>query len=111
MITDANEYKIKNEALNYETSSISSDLNLKAMLTIWPREEALSTNLFWPIHDSILGQIREDRLEGLQEIATIMANTPKNLLGGVFSEVKYKVEMKIGPNWGRMQKAFTVESG
>ena len=110
LITTNNKYKIKNEALNYRTSSTSSDLNLLSMTSLFQARRRLGLDLFWPIHDSVLGQVREDCLDSLLEVAETMACTAGTYLSGNFARVKYKVEMKVGENWGRMEKYLTVES-
>ncbi|KKN22076.1 hypothetical protein LCGC14_0918820 [marine sediment metagenome] len=104
LITENNVHSVRNEALNFRTSSVSSDLNLLSAIRLHKREEELEINIFWTIHDSILGQVKKECVDSLYEVARVMENTPREALGGSFSECKYEVDLKIGKNWGHMEK-------
>jgi uracil-DNA glycosylase family 4 len=98
LITPSTVNAIRNQAVNFPPASLASDINLSAMIrlqNILPKKD-LGYPLF-PVHDSLVFEIREDRLEeALVIIEREMTSPPFETF------VKLEIEIDVGYNLGEV---------
>lgn len=90
---------IRNQAASHVPQSVASDICLMAVTRLSHRlpEEGLGHVLF-PVHDSIVTEIREDRLdEGIALMVKEMTTTPEQIW------VKLSVDVQVGPSLGEVE--------
>lgn len=99
LITKENEKTTMNEALAFLPQSTASDMCVKAL--VWTRQE--TKGFAWIrniVHDSLLVECEEEDVEEVKEI------TERNMLKAaelvVGDYVKFKVDTKVGKNWGEV---------
>ena len=100
LITPDLENHIKNQAVNFPIQSTASDLCVMAatkLVNILP-ERDLGHPLFM-VHDSVIFELREDRLdESLPIIKEVMETPPFE------TKAEFPVDIKVGPNWGNVKE-------
>jgi len=98
LITKQNLNSIKNQAVNFPPASLASDINLSAMIRlqrILPKM-GLGRPLF-PVHDSLVSEVLEARLQEAIEIITREMTTPP-----FETNIKFQVDVEIGRNLGEV---------
>ena len=95
LINDQTKFLIRNKAVNFPVQSLASDINLMAMIKLYPImiETGIGRPLF-PVHDSICFEIREDRLDQAKEIIKEVMEKPFFETNAIF-----EVDMKAGKSW------------
>jgi len=99
LITKENEHTIMNEALAFMPQSTASDMCVLALT--WTRPEIKGLGFIRNIvHDSLLVEGHRDNMDQLQEIVERnMLRAAEYIVGDY---VKFKVDSKIGKNWGEV---------
>lgn len=89
------------QAINSPVQSLASDMMLLSMILLhemMPVDEAAITGT---VHDSVLFEIREDRIEHwIPIIKELMENLPLKKMFGVELTVPIQVDIKVGDHWG-----------
>jgi DNA polymerase-1 len=99
LVTGKNINQIRNQAVNFPPASLASDLCLSAMLRLASILPAKGYGMpLFPVHDSIVFEIREDKLdEALMVIRDEMTTPPFETF------VQFFVEVEIGLNLGEVE--------
>jgi uracil-DNA glycosylase family 4 len=96
LITDDTWKNVQNEAINFPVQSTSSDVTLSAMLRIGDMMQGHAHPLLM-VHDSIIVEVPEDRIDWAREIVTeVMISEPRRLLG---CKVPFAVDLDVGHSW------------
>ena len=98
IITEENYHDLLLQAYNYQIQSTANDLNLLGMHAMWksPYQEDLLP--FFPIHDAIEYQVKESRVDEIEDwITEVLADTPREVLG--VEDVKFVTDSGLGNNW------------
>jgi len=103
IVTDYNIGRLENQGCNFEIQSLASDLNLLSIVDLEPLEEKYGFHCMFPVHDSIMFEVP---IVGFREcmkvIDEVMVGTGEKYLGKEFDKVPFKVDTKVGDNWGGM---------
>lgn len=95
LLGDTNASRIAKQAVNFPIQSTSNDVVLDAAIELHPKLKKLGGHLLFTVHDSILGEIRQSKVE--EAVALFHEVMTKVRFEGV---PPIPVEIKIGKSWG-----------
>ena len=96
---------ILNSAVNNPIQSTASDINSFSMHDIWKAREETGVYPLFPIHDALLFEVEEHRVEeGVAYVKEMMETAPVRHLGEDFAFCPFVVEPHAGNNWGELSE-------
>jgi len=98
-ITKDNVHEIYRQGGNFGIQSMASDVNLYCMLHMYSLVEQTGATPMFPVHDSIVFDLKQGGLENVTFIKEEMQRYAEELTGGI---VPFKVDAKVGKTWGKM---------
>jgi len=106
LITKDTIHDIKKQAINSPVQATANDLNLLTMERI-RRELAPEVRTLWPVHDSILCNIREDTSNStLYDLRDILFEYPSELLK---TKLPFFIDIAVGYSWGSLKEVNEIE--
>ena len=107
---DSHEESVQQEAMrqaiNSPVQSLASDMMLMALTILHNRMPSDEANIVGTVHDSILFEIREDRVDyWVPIIRKTMENLPLHKKFGVSLDVPIAVDIKVGQHWSETEEA------
>ena len=106
LITKDNIHDIKKQAINSPVQSTANDLNLLTMERI-RRELGPDVRTLWPVHDSILMNVKEDTPnETLYDLKDILFKYPSELLN---TRLPFFIDIAVGYAWGTLKEVNEIE--
>jgi len=99
LLTKENVNEIYRQAGNFGIQSMGSDINLYCMLHMYSLMEQTGATPLFPVHDSIVFDLKEGALENVGFIKEEMQRYAEELTGNL---VPFKVDGKVGKTWGKM---------
>lgn len=101
---DSHDEKVRGEAMrqaiNSPVQSLASDMMLMALVILHRNMDPQEAAIVGTVHDSILFEIREDKVDHWTKIITeTMENLPLKQKFGVTLDVPIAVDLKIGQHW------------
>ena len=99
LIMDENKNEFYRQGYNFPVQSMASDVNLFGMLYLWSIKEKLGIYPLFPVHDSIVMDVTDPGV--LPEVMKVWEDYSNELVHG---GVQFKVEMKVGKNWGETEE-------
>ena len=99
LLTKDNVSEIYRQGGNFGIQSMASDVNLYCMLHMYSLIEKTGATPMFPVHDSIVFDLKEGGLENVAFIKEEMQRYAEELTGGL---VPFKVDAKVGKTWGKM---------
>jgi len=99
LLTWENKHEALRQGVNFSVQKPASDINLFCMLHLYENRRRLGVWPMFPVHDSNVMQIEDPATapDIMQEVEEFSADLVGN-------KVKFKVEAKIGPNWGNTKE-------
>jgi DNA polymerase I-like protein with 3'-5' exonuclease and polymerase domains len=99
LITPDNINQIRNQAVNFPPASTASDINLHAMIRLQKRLTGADLGFpLFPVHDSIVFEVREDRVDE----AAAMIEEEMTAPPPFETAIKLQVEIDVGYNLGEV---------
>ena len=99
LLTKENVNEIYRQAGNFGIQSMGSDINLYCMLHMYSLIDQTGATPLFPVHDSIVFDLKEGALENVGFIKEEMQRYAEELTGNI---VPFKVDGKVGKTWGKM---------
>jgi DNA polymerase I len=84
-------------AFNARVQGSAADIIKKAMIDIQPRLRSLGADMIMQVHDELVFDVDEDRVE------TVAALTTDRMIAAYDLEPPLEVEIKVGERWGRVE--------
>lgn len=99
LINNTNEWHVRNQASNFPSQSLASDLCLNSLNILNKELPALGYgNVLFPVHDSIVSEVRIDKLhEAVALIERVMTTPPFE------SVAEFRVKVEVGPTLGDVE--------
>lgn len=101
LITENNQREIENQACNFPIQSAASDMMSTSLIRLEPA--LAKAGYGWPlytVHDQVVCEIREDRLEPALQLIRHVMTQPMFETNGV----NFDVTFEVGPNLGDVEK-------
>ena len=106
LITKDTIHDIKKQAINTPPQATANDLNLLTMERI-RRELGPGVRTLWPVHDSILMNVKEDTPnETLYDLRDILFHNPSELLN---TRLPFFIDIAVGYSWGGLKEVNEIE--
>jgi len=100
LITPQLRNRIENQAVNFPMQSLASDVCLSALIRLSKILPAMELgHVLFTVHDSLVFEIKEDRIEEAVEVITREMTTPP-----FETHIKLFVEAEIGPSLGEVEE-------
>jgi DNA polymerase I len=94
---------VKNSSINMPIQGAATDINSWSMYDVWKDREETGCYPLWPIHDAVVFELQEDGYESRANyVQEVMVTTAPRRLGEAFNYIPFKVDPKLGDNWGEM---------
>jgi len=94
-ITHENKQAIYRMGTNFPIQSTASDINLFCMLYLYESRSRFGAIPMFPVHDSVVIDLQDKGM--IPEIIREVEHFSSELVNG---QMHFKVEAKVGPNWG-----------
>ena len=106
LITRDTIHDVKKQAINTPPQSTANDLNLLTMERIH-RELAPDVRTLWPVHDSILCNVKESTPNTtLYDLRDILFKYPSELLN---TRLPFFIDIAVGYAWGSLKEVNEIE--
>ncbi len=99
LLTRDNISEVYRQGGNFGIQSMASDVNLYCMLHMFQFIEETGAVPLFPVHDSIVFDVKEGGLDNVEFIKNEMRKHAEDMTGGL---VPFKVEAQAGKTWGKM---------
>ena len=99
LLTRDNVSEVYRQGGNFGIQSMASDVNLYCMLHMFSLLKETGAIPLFPVHDSIVFDVKEGGLEHVEFIKDEMRRYAEEITGGL---VPFKVEAQAGKTWGKM---------
>jgi DNA polymerase I-like protein with 3'-5' exonuclease and polymerase domains len=96
LINQSNEWHVRNQASNFPSQSLASDLCVNSLIKLNKLlPERGYGNVLFPVHDSIVAEVRKDKIhEAVRLIEETMTTPPFD------SVAQFRVKVEVGPTLG-----------